>query len=120
VACVLADPCVVERGIERSKHDLDEDIAAELWLRSIEGGCVHNVLIYNGISFSNQVREDPLRCTDADTMGRPELVIQFSQSLGGVGIVAYLNELDPQLAQRDVFRIQTTSKLDDDRLGVIG
>jgi hypothetical protein len=53
-------------------------------------------------------------------MGRPELVIQFSQSLGGVLIVAYLNELDAQLAQRDVFRIQTTSKLDDDRLEVIG
>jgi hypothetical protein len=48
------------------------------------------------------------------------LVIQFFQRLSGVRIITYLNELDAELAQRDLLSVQATSVLNDDRLGVVG
>jgi hypothetical protein len=48
------------------------------------------------------------------------LFIQFFQCFSGVGIIAYLNKLDAEAVKGNIFSIQVTSELDDDRLGVIG
>jgi hypothetical protein len=41
---------LVDRGIDCTKHDFDEEICAER-LRSTEGGRIHHVLINNAIRF---------------------------------------------------------------------
>jgi hypothetical protein len=45
------DLSIVDRGIDRSEHDLDDKICAEGRLCLTEGERIHHVLIINAISF---------------------------------------------------------------------
>lgn len=50
----------------------------------------------------------------------PQMVIQLDQHLLGLGILAHLEELHPNLPSRRIHAIQSTRRAQDDRFNVVG